>query len=208
MRSAQMNLHRVTDFLAEEITRMSDRGLGDVQVQSNLAASTQSFTTARAARNLLTKARRELAAGHVERATSYIDRALRLPYNETAEAPTAAFEAHMILFTMVSRALEHSAEGDSTWLDAAEATLTQCGETAGEDLLQTLRALDNDYRLAPSERRRVRTIARGDGHTDGIGDVVHERADDDEATQRVVITGLLLATTAYEVELDRRRTTC
>src|SRR5450755_3005201 len=164
MRSAQMNLDRATDFLVEEITRMSDRGLGDVQVQSNLAASTQSFTTARGARNLLTKARRELAAGHVERATSYVDRALRLPYNETAEAPTAAFEAHMILFMTVSRALEHSAEGDSTWLAAAEATLTQCGEAAREDLLQTLRALDNDYRLAPSERRRVRTIVLGEAH--------------------------------------------
>jgi hypothetical protein len=36
------------------------------------------------------------------------------------------------------------------------------------------------------------------------GDVVHDRAGDDEATQRMVITELLLATTASEAELDQR----
>lgn len=209
MRSAALDIDRMTGFVAEQITKMSDRGLGDVQVRTNLAVATQSFTTARAARNLLAKARRDLVTGLEERAASYIDRALRLPYNETAEAPTAAFEAHMILYTSVSDALENSGEGDATWLDAAEATLPQCGENAREDLLQTLRALDHDYRLAPSERRRIRAIAPGNAHGGGIGDVVHDRAGDDEATQRIVITELLLATTAYEVELDRRRTaTC
>ena len=97
MRSAPMDLDRIDGFV-EQITRMSDRGLGDIQVRSNLAVSTQSFTTARAAGNLLAKARRDLVTGPEERAAFYIDRALRLPYNETAEAPTAAFEAHMILF--------------------------------------------------------------------------------------------------------------
>ncbi len=199
-----MDLDRVADFVAEQMTRMSDRGLGDVQLRSNLAVSTQALTTARAARNLLTKARRDLAAGRGERAASYIDRALRLPYNEAAEAPTAAFEAHMILFTAVADALEDSTEGESTWLDAAEATLAQCGEHAREDLLQTLRALDHDYHLSAAERRRIRAIASGGAHVDGIGDVVHERAGDDEAAQRIVITELLLSTTVYEAELDRR----
>jgi hypothetical protein len=204
MRSSPMDLDRVADFVAEQMTKMSDRGLGDVQLRSNLAVSTQSLTTARAARNLLTKARRDLAAGRGERAASYIDRALRLPYNETAEAPTAAFEAHMILFTAVSEALEDSTGGEPTWLDAAEATLPQCGEHAREDLLQTLRALDHDYPLSAAERRRIRAIAPGGAHVGGIGDVVHERAGDDEAAHRIVITELLLSTTVYEAELDRR----
>jgi hypothetical protein len=201
MRSLRMDgdVDRVTGFLAEQMASMSDRGLGDVQLRSNLAVSGQSLTMARAARNLLTKARRDLAAGCAERAGGYIDRALRLPYNDAVEASTAMWEAHMILFTVVSEALDASPEGESAWLDAAEAAVPQCGERAREDLLQTLRTLDRDYRLPVSERRRIRVIAPGDG----IGDVVHDRAGDDEATQRVVITELLLATTVYEAELGR-----
>jgi hypothetical protein len=201
MRSLRMDgdVDRVTGFLAEQMASMSDRGLGDVQLRSNLALSGQSLTMARAARNLLTKARRDLAAGRAERAGGYIDRALGLPFNDAVEASTAMWEAHMILFTVVSEALDASPEGESAWLDAAEAAVPQCGELAREDLLQTLRTLDRDYRLPVSERRRIRAIAPGDG----IGDVVHGRAGDDEATQRVVITELLLATTVYEAELGR-----
>lgn len=184
---------------------MSDRGLGDVQLKSNLAESERSLTTSRAARNLLTKAKRDLAAGQVERAGSYIDRALQLPNNESELAPTAAHGAHMILFTIVSEALENSDDGDLTWLDAAEATVPQCGEHARKDLLQALRAIDHDYHVTPQERRRIRAIAPTGAHTDGVGDVVRDRAGDDEATQRIVITELLLCTTVYEAELDRLR---
>jgi hypothetical protein len=157
----------------------------------------------RAARNLLTKARRDFAAGRTERAGAYIDRALGLPYNDAVEASTAMWEAHMILFTAVSEALDASPEGESAWLDAAEAAVPQCGESAREDLLQTLRTLDHDYRLPASERRRIRTIVPGDARGNGIGDVVRDRAGDDEVTQRIVITELLLATTVYEAELGR-----
>jgi hypothetical protein len=205
MRPSQIDPDVMTEYLAELVARMSDRGLGDIQLRSNLDVSARSLTTARAAKNLLAKARRDLATGQVERAGSYIDRALRLPYNESAEAPTAASEAHMILFTIVSEALEDGDEGDCTWLDAAEATLPLCGEHAREDLLQTLRTIDHDYRVTPPERRRIRAIAPSGAHTNGVRDVVHDRAGDDEATQRIVITELLLATTVYEAELDRRR---
>jgi len=197
------DVDRVTGFLAEQMASMSDRGLGDIQLRSNLAVSGQSLTMSRAARNLLTKARRDLAAGCAVRASGYIDRALRLPFNDAVEASTAVWEAHMILFTAVSEALEASPEGESAWLDAAEAAVPKCGERAREDLLQALRTLDHDYRLPASERRRVRAIAPGDARGDGVGDVVHDGAGDDEAAQRVVITELLLATTVYEAELGR-----
>lgn len=200
-----MDLDVVTEYLAEQAARMSDRGLGDVEIQSNLASSAQYLATAQGARNLLAKARRDLAAGQVERADSYIDRALRLPFNAAAGAPAAASEAHMILFGILTDALEDSDEGDSTWLDAAEATLPLCGGHAREDLLQTLRAIDHDYGVSSSERRRIRAIAPGGEHADGLGDVMRDRAGDDEAAQRVVIVELLQATIAYEAELDRRR---
>jgi hypothetical protein len=205
MHPSTIDSNVITEYLAEMAARLSDRGLGDVQVQSNLAESARSLTTALAAKNLLTKARRHLATGQVERAGSYLDRALHLPYDETEEAPTAANEAHMLLFTIVSKAMEQSDEGDPTWLDAAEATLPRCGEHAREDLLQTLRVIDHDYGVTPPEQRRIRAIAPSGTHSDGVGDVVRDRAGDDEATQRIVITELLLATTVYEAELDRRR---
>jgi hypothetical protein len=207
MRTGAIDMDVMTDYLAKQVARMSDRGLGDLQLQSNLAESAQSLATARGARNLLAKARRDLATSQVEHAALYIDRALRLPFNETAEAPTAAYEAHMILFTIVTDAFENSSEGDSSWLDAAEATLPLCGEHALEDLLQTLRTIDHDCRPAPSERRRIRAIAPGGAHADGVGDVILDRAGDGEAAQRVIITELLLATTDYEAELERRRMT-
>jgi hypothetical protein len=193
------DVDQVTSLLAEQLVSLSDRGLGDVQLRSNLAVSGQSLAMSQAARNLLTKARRDLAMGRLERANAYIDRALGLPFNDSVDAPAAMWEAHMILFTVVSDALDASPEGESAWLDAAEATVPQCGEQAREDLLQTLRTLDHDYCLAVPERRRIRAIAPG--HS--IGDVAHDRSGDDEATQRVVITELLLATTVYEAELGK-----
>jgi hypothetical protein len=203
MRPSPLDLDVVSDYMVEQLARMSDRGLGAVQLQSNLAASTQSLTTAKAARNLLTKARRDLAAGQLERAAAYIDRALHLPYNDTAEAPTAAYEAHMSLFTIVSDAVEAGDEDDPAWLDAAEAALPRCGEHAREELLQTLRTINHEYELAPSQRRRIRSIAPGDPQSD-VGDVGGDRAGYDDDVQRTLITELLVATTVYEDELRRR----
>src|SRR5437870_3944272 len=98
MRSSAVDLDQMSDLVANEIARMTDRGLGDLQVRSNLAVNAESLATARAAENLLAKARRDLALGRDERAASFIDRALRLPFNEMTEAPAAASEAHMMLF--------------------------------------------------------------------------------------------------------------
>jgi hypothetical protein len=196
-------LDRMSDFLVEEMARMVDRGLGDLQVRSNLAWSEESHATSQAAENLLAKARRDLAAGEVERAGSFIDRALRLPFNEMTEAPAALSQAHLMLFSSVSDAFEDSAEDDQAWLDAAEATLRQCGGPAREDLLEILRVLDHDYSLLPVERRRVRALAMGGRAGVAVGDVVHARAGDDREAQRVVVIELLLALTVFEDELAR-----
>lgn len=182
---------------------MTDRGLGDLQVRSNLECSAQSRATAQAAENLLAKARRDLAAGKAERAGSYIDRALRLPFDEMNEAPAASSTAHMMLFSGIAEAVEDSIEDDHAWLGAAEATLRQCGEHAREDLLEILQVLDQDYSLAPVESRWIRSLAMGEHADEEVGDVVLARAGDDEAAQRVVVIELLLALTVFEDELTR-----
>ena len=61
MRPNSKDLDVMAEYLAEQAARMSDRGLGDVEIQSNLASSARSLTTAQGARNLLAKARRDLA---------------------------------------------------------------------------------------------------------------------------------------------------
>lgn len=83
----------VASFLADQVATMSDRGLGGIKVQSNIAASGEAMTVSRAAHNLLSKARRDLAAGRSERAAEYVDRALRLPFDTMAEANAAVQEA-------------------------------------------------------------------------------------------------------------------
>jgi hypothetical protein len=188
----------LTAFLAEHTTRLTHRGLGAIQVRSNLAESAQAMAVSQAARNLLSKARRDLAAGRSDRAAQYIDRALGLPFDEMAEANAAVHGAHMILHMAMTEALETCDEGDATWLDAAETVLPRCGAHAREDLLETLRVIDHDYRIQPAERRRIRRIAPGDGLVNGRGDVMMTRADDDQATQRQVVFELLHAAIDYE----------
>lgn len=193
----------VSDRLTERLARLSDRGLGDVQMRSNFSLNSQAQAVARGARNLLSKARRDLAAGRPERAGSYIDRALALPPDGLIGAPTGVWAAHMILFTTVAEALEAAPEGNSRWLDAAEAALARCGGHAREDLLLTLRSLDLDHHLPPAERRRVRTLTSGDGRHERIEEHLAPLIEGGVTVQRAAVIEVLLATTIYEQELAR-----
>jgi len=65
----------------------------------------------------------------------------------------------MRLFVTVSDPLQNNPEGDSGWLDAAEATLSRCGEQAREPLLETLRIIDCDYHLPRAQERGVSFLA-------------------------------------------------
>lgn len=190
------------DSLVEHTAQLSDRGLGSLQVQSNISQSAHHLAMAQATRNLLIKARRDLASGQIERADSYIVRALRLPHHDESEAPAGVQEAHMMLFTIVADALDESDQDASPWLDTVEAILPQCGETAREGLRWILRTLDHDYRLQPSERRRIRSIAPGTYSPDDENTFLNQ-AGNDEAAHRAVITEFLLAADAYETEFNR-----
>src|SRR3712207_2833221 len=131
----------------EQLAAAVDRGLGDLQLQSNLSARALNQASYRAADNLLGKARRALGEGDRDRAARYVEKATRLPFDGVERAHPAVHEAHMLLFSTVTDALESSATSSTGWLDAAEAALAGCGPHAREDLLQTFRAIDNDYAL-------------------------------------------------------------
>lgn len=188
-------------FLAGEMRRMSDRGLGDLQVRSNLAWHAEAGAVDRAAGNLLAKALKALDAGDQERADQFVDRALQLPFNEREEAETALLCAHMMVFSMVTEAFEASAPGDSRWLDAAEAALERCGPDSREDLLETLRIIAREYAVSPAEKRRVHQVAPGDGLVRGIGDVMASRMGAEAATVRRIVVDLLEAVRAVRDEL-------
>jgi hypothetical protein len=197
-----MSIHQssaVDQLVLEGLAHATDRGLGDLQVRSNLGQRQFGQVSYLAARNLLIKAARAVAAGDRQRATRYVDRATDLPFDDEERANPAVFEAHMHLYEIVTDAVDTCAVDCSCWLDAAEAALTTCGGHAREDLLETLAAVDQEYRLQPREHRRVRTLVAGAPE----GDVLERRVDDDRPTQSQVIFELLQVANAYETALVR-----
>jgi hypothetical protein len=110
----------------------------------------------RAAENLLSKARRALDEHDEDRAAAFIDRAVRLPFDEHERTAPAALAAHMDLFCAVSDAVEHAEPEDSRWLDVAVQVLSGAAEPAACDLRDVLVAIDQDYVLSRTEHRRIR----------------------------------------------------
>jgi hypothetical protein len=206
MSSTPMDYKHASELLAEQMMiEPSERGLGDAQLRSNLATSTQYLALSEGATNLLTKACRDLAAGRPERAASLVDRALRLPRPERDEPRIGAYEAHIILFSRVCDAVEDSEKHDYAWLDAAEAALPRCGDRARQGLLRTLWAIDQDYRLEPAESRRIHALVPHNSDGADLPNTVEDLDDADEATARAAVIELLQATIIYEAELHQRR---
>ncbi len=141
--------------LGEHFTERADQAFGDVESMSGRTLQPFSIAGQQAAANLLRKARRALDAHDPDRARAFVDRAVRLPYDDHERAAPAAFAAHMELFCLVTDCLEQSAVGDSRWLDAAIAVLAGADEAARCDLRDVLAAIDHDYSLPSSERSRI-----------------------------------------------------
>jgi hypothetical protein len=116
-----------------------------------------SFAGKEAARNLLLKVRRALDNEDLDRAGGYVDRAVRLQFDEHEGAAPAALEVHMGLFCAVTDAAEQAAEDDERWLDGALHVLAHAEEPAACDLRDVLIAIDQDYTLSAHERRRIRS---------------------------------------------------
>jgi hypothetical protein len=141
--------------LAEYFDERADRPFGDVESMSGRTLQGFSIAGQQAAANLLAKARRALDEHDPDRARAFVDRAVRLPYDEHEQAAPVAIAAHMELFCLVTDTLEQSAIGDSRWLDAAIAVLTSVDEPALCDMRDVLAAIDQDYSLTSPERARI-----------------------------------------------------
>ena len=140
------------DYLANR----SDGPFGDVEAVSGRLL--QPFSTAGhvGAANLLDKASRALDRDDLAGARRYVDRAVRLPYDNHEEAAPAAIAAHMELFCLVTDELEQAEPDDSRWLDAAIDVLASADDAARFDLIDVLTAIDQDYELRVRESSRVR----------------------------------------------------
>lgn len=149
------------DTQAVEVTLRELRGdgpFGDARLRSNRIQAGVSLGLQAAARNLLTKAVRAVAAGDEAQARGYVQRALRLPVDEHEEIHPSRLAALMLLFGAVTDAMEACPEDDTAWLDAAEQAMGTASDDARQVLLYTLWAIANDYQLQPHEARRIRTM--------------------------------------------------
>jgi hypothetical protein len=144
------------DWLAEQ----ADRPLGDVQLASGRALAPFSRGMWRGAKNLLVKALRALQAGDADRAAALVARAASLPFDEHEKSAPAALAAHLMLFSLVTDALELSDDSDQRWLDNAMDVLASSDELARQDLRDVLAAVDQDYELSLTMHRRLRAAVR------------------------------------------------
>jgi len=188
----------------EPVTELTDRGLGDLLVQSNVRDVDERMVLSQAAVNLLTKAERAMVAGDRQQVDRLLDRALQLPRDELAEADAALQAAHMMVFNTLVDAVESSDDTDSRWLDAAEAALPRCSDDAREHLLETLRVVASDHELDRPDLRRIRRLAPGQGLVDGVGDVMLTLTDADKPTVRRLVVELLEAVGVLRSELGAR----
>jgi hypothetical protein len=142
--------------LDTHLREQADRPFGDTQAISGQTLQPFSIAGQQAAENLLSKARRALDNGDASRTRTFVDRAVRLPFDEHEDAAPAALAAQMDLYCLVTDALEVSEADDSRWLDAAEDVLGIADEAGCCELRDVLVAIDHDYSILPHEHRRIR----------------------------------------------------
>jgi hypothetical protein len=139
-----------------------DRPLSDVQRASNLLGSTFSTAASAGAENLLTKALLRLETGDRQAAEPFVERTLRLPYDEHEKMEPGIWSAHMFLYISISDDLEASETGDSSWLDRAQTLIDVSPPVAAAEVRSCLRSLlDGTNNLSASETRRVKAMTRG-----------------------------------------------
>ena len=150
-----------SDTTSTYLAKESDRGLGDIEFFKHRAISAFSSASSEAARNLLHKAQRALDDDDTERARAYVMRALQLPFDEAEEVPLVAWEAHMLLFTAVTDALEESDEDDTAWLDAALDVLANAGTVGRSAMASVLSDVPGDFEVTRQEEKRLRRAIAG-----------------------------------------------
>ena len=133
----------------------ADQPFGDAELVSGTTLAPFSRAGLTAADNLLAKADRALAAGDLQRARHFVDRAAALAYDEHEQTAPAAYAASMLLFTAVTDTLERSPEGDSSWLDAAVEALSSNDGWGQSEMRHTLLVVRQDYVIEPRESRTI-----------------------------------------------------
>jgi len=144
----------VTSLYTEAMAQLSDRGVGDLQVQSSMLRLSDLTALAQGARNLVTKAAQSLGDGDVERVERYLDRAMRLPRSERNGLPSALLAARGLVDAAVTGAAREAAPGDRRWRDAAEAALPRCGIEARARIERAVRIATD--RPLPSDDEQSR----------------------------------------------------
>lgn len=149
------------DTTSTYLAKEADRGFGDIAFFKHRATSAFSRASSEAARNLLHKAQRALDDDDTERARAYVMRALQLPFDEAEELLPVAWEAHMLLFTAVTDALEESDEDDTAWLDAALDVLASAGTVGRSAMASVLSDVPSDFEVTRQEEKRLRRAIAG-----------------------------------------------
>lgn len=189
------------DTTSTYLAKESDRGLGDIAFFRHRALSPFSRASSEAARNLLHKAQRALDDDDTERARAYVMRAVQLPFDEVEEVLPVAWEAHMLLFTAVTDALEESDEDDAAWLDAALDVLASAGTAGRSAMASVLSDVPSDFEVSRQEEKRLRRAIAG---IPPETEPFERGSSPDEKAEHVL--EVVRTTNAYEDALDDLRT--
>jgi hypothetical protein len=142
--------------------RERERPLRSVVLPSNRIKAAVSAGLTAAAENLLAKALRAVGDGDMGRARRYVDRAVALGFDEHEEIGAAWGSASMLVYTLVTDAVEAAEPGDDGWLVAADQALDAGpGTVAALALRATLATLPDVYDLTRGQARRCRALAAG-----------------------------------------------
>ncbi|MBD3782823.1 MAG: hypothetical protein IE926_07675 [Micrococcales bacterium] len=139
------------------LSRLEDRGLGDIPLRAKAALQPFSRGSMTAATNLLDKATDALDRGEDERADHLIAKAVALPYDEYEDAPPAEWQAHMAIFMAVTDACEDDVDADDVWLDAALHAMAEAPPGGRATLRDCLVTMIQDYDMPPRMVRRIRS---------------------------------------------------
>jgi hypothetical protein len=182
------------------LRRDRDRPLAEVIRPSNRIGATVSEGLQAAGTNLLDKALAAVVAGDQDRARRYVERAVRLPFDEHEQVGTAWWAASMLMYTVVDEELEACDPGDDSWLTAAESVLVDTEQLVAQALQGTLVSVTESYQLSRRERERCRVATRG---CDANSWAVQEPAG--EAERVAAVLGVVELAAAYIAALEAAR---
>jgi hypothetical protein len=172
--------------------------LASVRRASGRLNQATSTAMGQAADNLLDKALARLERADPGAARPYVERALKLPFDDFEEAIPAVWAAHMRLFTAISDDLEGCEEGDHGWLRRAEILIERSSPVAATEVRNCLRSLRVGLvSLSSSETKKLKQL------TSGIPLDAEPLADIGEGTARVdAIIEVLRAVLDHEAMLE------